>query len=122
MKTSGIKIGIFPILGEVTWRFFFPFFRVFFPSFSWLISSPSCATTRAPPIIHSCSSLLLLFLFSDQAEAAAAAATEAAARTEAEQRQAETAEGGSTELHFSAVFRPLQAAIFEARSLLDSNL
>ena len=124
MKNFGGQSGIFfSILEEATceardpfpsssfpgdFPFLLPRFSFFFPG---SISAPSCATTRAPPIIHSCSSLLLLFLFSDQAKAAAAAATEAAARTEAEQRQAETAEGGSTELHFPAVFRPLQATI-----------
>ena len=135
MKTSGVKVEIFPILGEVTCKARDPFssslpgesFSLFCVFFSFLlVLCLSFFFSRKPITSPPSSSLLLVrcsFRFSSPVSSSShSSEAEAAARTEAEQRRTETAEGGSTELHFPAVFRPLQAAIFEARSLLDSNL
>ena len=108
MKTSGVKVEIFPILGEVTCLSsslpgdFFPSSAFFFPFF-WPFASPSSSPgSRSPPHHHqvSCSSAAP----SVSLLRSAAAAT--AARQKQLQRQAtEAAVGGSTELHFSGHFQ-----------------
>ena len=100
-------------------------FSFFFPRFFFLLSSPFSAFFRArqwhqhrpwppsAPAARPCSfrfsSPVSSSSHSSEAEAAAKTGDRGSCR-------------GSTELHFPAVFRPLQAAIFEARGLLDSNL
>ena len=107
MKTSGIKIGILPILGEVTCLFFFPskrffpsFFRVF-PSSSWLhfcsFLRNHQSTTDHPQLLVPAPSVSLL--------RSSRSSSSSSNRSSCKHRQAEAAVGESTELHSSGRFQ-----------------
>ena len=126
MKTSGIKIGIFPILGEVTCLSSLPgdFFSLLPRFFSFFFLAHFCSflrnhqsTTDHPQLLVPAPSVSLL----RSSRSSSSSSNRSSCKHRQNRSRTEVDERSSLVTVFPATFRPLQAAIVKARGLFDSN-